>query len=219
MEDIEQIKENIQKYISSSKNYSTKKQNINIEVKKIGGFSNLNYMGIIKDSSTNEIIEHIFYRQYCCKFGCLSDSINHEQESKIAQLLAEKNYGPKILYEEKNIFRISEFIVNTKSLPIEKYYDENIIEQLCTILNYFNSFSPICKYEINNNNIKLNDNGDKRKNETTKNQYQGVVSDLYERAIISFKNFYDKFTKKYSKDKNPIEYKDVELVKNYLENF
>ena len=67
--------------------------------------------------------------------------------------------------------------------------------------------------------MPINDNGDKRKIETTKNQYQRVVSDLYERAIISFKNFYDKFTKKYSKDKNPTEYKDVELVKNYLENF
>ena len=58
-------------------------------------------MGIIKDSTTNEIIEHIFYRQYCSKFGCLSDSINHEQESKIAQLLAEKNYGPKIFMKKK----------------------------------------------------------------------------------------------------------------------
>ena len=63
-------------------------------------------MGIIKDFSTNEVIEYIFYRQYCSKFGCLSESINHEQESKITQYLSEKNYGPKFLFEEKNIFCI-----------------------------------------------------------------------------------------------------------------
>ena len=222
MEDIEQIKRNIEKYISSSEKYNKKKDNIDIEIKKIGGLSNLNYMGIIKDSSSNEILEHIFYRQYCSKFGCLSDSINHEQESKIAQYLSEKKYGPKILFEEKDIFSISEFIINTQSLPREKYYDENIIEQLCTILNYFTTFSHICKYEINNDSIKLiqidnNDNG--RKIDLTKNQYEKIVNDLYERAITSFQNFYDKFTKKYSKEKNHKEYNDVELVKNYLENF
>ena len=59
MEDIEQIKRNIEKYISSSEKYNKKKDNIDIEIKKIGGLSNLNYIGIIKDSSSNEILEHI----------------------------------------------------------------------------------------------------------------------------------------------------------------
>ena len=65
--------------------------------------------------------------------------------------------------------------------------------------------------------IDNNDNG--RKIDLTKNQYEKIVNDLYERAITSFQNFYDKFTKKYSKEKNNKEYNDVELVKNYLENF
>ena len=60
MEDIEQIKRNIEKYISSSEKYNKKKDNIDIEIKKIGGLSNLNYMGIIKDSSSNEILELYF---------------------------------------------------------------------------------------------------------------------------------------------------------------
>ena len=59
MEDIERIKKNIEKYISSSNKYTIKKNNINIELKKTGGLSNLNYIGIIKDSSTNEILEYI----------------------------------------------------------------------------------------------------------------------------------------------------------------
>ena len=223
MEQIEKIKKNIEKYILSSHKYKVKKDNINIQLKEIGGLSNLNYMGIIKDFSTNEVIEYIFYRQYCSKFGCLSESINHEQESKITQYLSEKNYGPKFLFEEKNIFCISEFIINTKSLPIEKYYDENIIEQLCTILNYFTTFSHIYKYETNNNSIKIlpiNDNdNNERKIDITKNQYEKIVDDLYEKAKISFQNFYDKFTQKYTKEKNSNEYNVVELVKEYLENF
>ena len=104
MEDIEQIKRNIEKYISSSEKYNKKKDNIDIEIKKIGGLSNLNYMGIIKDSSSNEILEHIFYRQYCSKFGCLSDSINHEQESKIAQYLSEKKIRSKNFIRRKRYF-------------------------------------------------------------------------------------------------------------------
>ena len=222
MEDIEQIKKNIEKYISSSNKYIIKKNNINIELKKTGGLSNLNYIGIIKDSSTNEILEYIFYKQYCNKFGCLSDSINHEQESKISQYLSEKNYGPKILFEEKNIFSISEFIINAQSLPREKYYDENIIQQLCMILNYFTTFSPFCKYEINNDSIKLfpiNNNDNEKKINITENQYEKIVNDLYEKAKISSQNFYDEFTKKYSKEKNPKEYNNVLLVKNYLENY
>lgn len=77
-EDIQQIKNNIEKYIIPSQKYKIKKENIKIELKKIGGYSNVNYMGIIKDISTNNIIEHIFYREFGSKFGPLSDSINHE---------------------------------------------------------------------------------------------------------------------------------------------
>ena len=134
-EDIQQIENNIKNYIISSQNYNIKKEDIKIELKKIGGYSNYNYMGIIKDISSNNIIEHIFYREFGSKFGSLSDSVNHEQESKITQLLAEKGYGPKLLFEIKDKFTISEFLINTKTLPEEKYYDKNIIEQLCNILN------------------------------------------------------------------------------------
>ena len=43
----------------------------------------MNYLGIIKDTSTNNIIENIFYREFGSKFDPLSSSVNHEQESKI----------------------------------------------------------------------------------------------------------------------------------------
>ena len=90
------------------------------------------------------------------------------------------------------------------------------------ILNYFTTFSPFCKYEINNDSIKLfpiNNNDNERKINITENQYEKIVNDLYEKAKISSQNFYDEFTKKYSKEKNPKEYNNVLLVKNYLENY
>ena len=222
-EDTQQIKNNIENYIISSQKYNIKKENIKIELKKIGGYSNFNYMGIIKDISTNNIIEQIFYREFGSKFGPLSDSVNHEQESKITNFLAEKEYGPKLLFEIKDKFTISEFLINTKTLPEEKFYDKNIIEQLCTILNYFTSFSYIYKYEINDNNIKLNPIKDSNNNDNkislSKNQYQKCLGDIYDKGRDTFKNFSKQFKEKYTKEKNPEEWKDVELIQNYIDNF
>ena len=98
MENIDKIKNNIETFISSSNKYNIKKEDITIELKRIGGYSNFNYYGIIKNKSTNEIIENIFYREYGSKFEAISNSINHEDEIKITKLLAEKEYGPKVLF-------------------------------------------------------------------------------------------------------------------------
>jgi len=227
MENIDKIKNNIETFISSSNKYNIKKEDNTIELKRIGGYSNFNYYGIIKNKSTNEIIENIFYREYGSKFEAISNSINHEDEIKITKLLAEKEYGPKVLFELKDNFCIREFLTNTKNLPIEKYYDKNIIEQLCTILNYFTTFSYVYKYEINinNNDIKLipikniNNNDNNKKINLTKNQYQKSMGELYDTAEKCFKNFYDKFKLKYTKEKNINEFNDIELVKYNLENF
>ena len=222
-EDIQQIKTNIENYIISSQKYNIKKENIQIELKKIGGFSNFNYMGIIKDISTNNIIEQIFYREFGSKFGPLSDSVNHEQESKITNFLAEKEYGPKLLFEVKDKFTISEFLINTKSLPEEKYFDKNIIEQLLTILNYFTSFSYIYKYQITDNNIKLKPIKDNSSNDNkislSKNQYEKCVGDIYDKGRDIFKKFSEQFKQKYTKEKSPEEWNDVELIQNYIDNF
>ena len=223
-EDIQQIENNIKNYIISSQNYNIKKEDIKIELKKIGGYSNYNYMGIIKNISSNNIIEHIFYREFGSKFGSLSDSVNHEQESKITEFLAEKGYGPKLLFEKKDKFTISEFLINTKTLPEEKYYDKNIIEQLCNILNYFTSFSNIYKYEINGNNIKLNpiiddNNNNGNKISVSKNQYQKCLGDIYDKGRDAFKNFSKQFKEKYTKEKNYEEWNDVELIQNHIDNF
>ena len=223
MENIQQIKENIQLFITSSNKYKIKKEDISIDLKRIGGYSNTNFFGIIKNKSTNVIIENIFYREYAKKFEALSDSINHEEEIQITKLLAEKGYGPKFLFEVKDSFCITQFITDTKALPREKYFDKNIIEQLCTILNYFTSFSYVYKYEINNDSIKLlpiiNTNEENKKIHSTKNQYEISIRDLYDNSKNVFNIFYKQFIQKYSKEKNPEEYSKIELVKYHLDNY
>lgn len=66
-EDLEQIKSNIKKYISNSKILKIPEELIDIEVIKIGGYSNMNYRAVIKNKTKNEIIDQIFYRKFGSK--------------------------------------------------------------------------------------------------------------------------------------------------------
>ena len=221
IKEISEIKENIKKYIIYIKKYNIEEKNIEIELIKIGGYSNVNYKAIIKNITTNDIIEQVFYRKFISKFWCLSDSINHELESKITKYLAEKGYGPKLLYEVSNNYTISEFLVDTLTLPLEKCLDENILDQLISILNYFILFSNSYYYNIKENNIILNiiKNNSKENNiNFTKNQFNKCF-EIYEKTKSSFKIFKDEFKQKFSKEKNPKEWADIELVQNCLDNF
>ena len=217
------IKNDIKEYIESSKKYDTQRNNLDIELIKIGGYSNFNYKVIIKDTSSNKPLETIFYRRYSNRFSALSDSVDHEKESTITKLLSEKGYGPKILYEVKNNFIITEFLEETTSIPIEKYFDKNLMEQLCSILNYFNDISYTYKYHINNNNeIILNQiiEEDKNKIDIANTQYKKTTEDLYEKAKKNFDIFLNKFIdKKYSKEIKLKEFEQLELIKDYIHNF
>ena len=52
---------------------------LGVELTKIGGLSNVNYIAVVKDISTNEQIAKILYR----KFGSLSKGVSHELETTI----------------------------------------------------------------------------------------------------------------------------------------
>ena len=218
-EDIIQIQRNIKKYYLSTKKINILPEKyIGVHLKKIGGLSNVNYSGIIKDMSTNQKIAQVLYR----KFGALSESVNHELEVTIINYLANKGYGPKLLYEVPGDYRISEFLVGTNTIPKEKTFDQKILERLYIILDTFTSISYTYKYITNGDDISLNsiDDGIKEKRvDITKNQYQNCVVDWLERAKSVFKTFRDQFEQKYTKEKNPNEWADVEMVQYYLDNF
>jgi len=138
MSDIMQIQRQIKEDIISSNRFNILEKNIGVELTKIGGYSNMNYRGIIKDISTNKIIEEVFYRKFGSKFGEFSESVNHEIENFITKYLAQRGYGPKLLYEVPNDYTISEYLIDTITLPVEKYFDQNIIEQLFPNKEYSN---------------------------------------------------------------------------------
>lgn len=221
MIDIMQIQRQIKEYIISSNRFNILEKNIGVELTKIGGYSNMNYRGIIKDISTNKIIEEVFYRKFGSKFGEFSESVNHEIENFITKYLAQRGYGPKLLYEVPNDYTISEYLIDTITLPIEKYFDQNIIKQLCNILSHFTFISYTYKYKINDNNIsitKVEDDIKEKKISLNKNIFEKGLS-MLENTKHAFDVFINEFKRKYSKEKNEKEWADVELVQNHVNNF
>ena len=218
-ENISKIQKDVKKYYFSTKAHlNIPEKYIGVQVKKIGGLSNINYHVVIKDMTTNGIIAHVLYR----KFGALSESVDHELEITIIKYLAKKGYGPKLLDEIPGDYRISEFLLGTNTIQKEKTFDQNLLNRLYVILNLFTSISYTYKYKIDGDNISLNhiDDGIKEKRvEVTKNQYENCVVDWLERSKKIFKKFRDEFEQKYTKEKNQKEWADVEMVQYYLDNF
>ena len=218
-EDLSKIQKDVKQYFISTRKYLIiPEKYIGVQVKKIGGLSNINYSIIIKDMSTNQKFAHVLYR----KFGALSESVNHDLETTIINYLAEKGYGPKLLYEVPGDYRISEFLIGTTTIPKEKTFDQNLLDKLYVILNLFTSISYTYQYKVNGDNILLNriDDGIKEQRiEVKKNQYENCMVDWLERSKKIFKKFRDEFEQKYTKEKNPKEWADVEMVQYYLDNF
>jgi len=218
MEDTVQIKNNIKKYYKSVKNLPIPEKYIGVELKKLGGLSNLNYSGIVKDMSTNQRIAQVLYR----KFGALSESVNHELETTIINYLARRGFGPKLYTEVPGDYRISEFLIGTSTIAKEKEFDQDLLDKLIVILNIFTSISYTYKYTTSGDNISLTpvQDGIKEKRiNVSKNQYLNCMVDWLEKARSVYKVFTDQFKQKYSKEKNPKEWADVEFVQYYLDNF
>ena len=216
MEDLVEIQKNIKKYIKSiRKRQDIPEKYIGVELKKIGGLSNINYSGIVKDMSTNERIAQVLYR----KFGALSESVNHELETTILNYLAKKGYGPKLYTEVPGDYRISEYLVGTSTIPKEKGLDQNILDKLIDVLNIFTSISYTYKYITNGDNITLTpvkDGIKEKRVDVSKNHYENCMKDWLGKARSVFKVFSDQFYQKYTKEKNPKECADVEFVQTTI---
>ena len=123
---------------------------IGVELKKIGGLSNVNYIAVVKDMSTNERIAKILYR----KFGALSKGVNHDLEITVINYLAKLGLGPKLIYEEPNgNFRLVEYLEGTSTIPKEKGLEPKLIDKLVPILVSYSNISYTYSYEIKNNKI------------------------------------------------------------------
>jgi len=219
MEDSITIKNEIKHFYNMQKDIRTQSKNIDIELKKIGGLSNVNYIIVDKDMSTNETIAQILYR----KFGALSKGVNHELETTIIKFLAKKGIGPKLLYEEPNgNFRLVEYLEGTNTISRIKGLDPKFLDKLIPILVSYNKISYIYKYEITKNKISMNpveDGIPDKRLMISKNQYTTCVEEWLEKGLKCYNNFTEQFKKNVSREKEPKEWDNMELVQHYLDNF
>ena len=152
MNDLIEMQSQIRKFFLSSKKLRTPEKYIGVELKKIGGLSNVNYIAVVKDMSTNGKIAKVLFR----KFGALSEGANHELEKEITNYLAKKGMGPKFLYEEPNgKYRIVEFLDNTITIPRTQGLDPKILNKLFPIINAYSLISYTYKYTIKGDNINF----------------------------------------------------------------
>lgn len=220
MQDLVQMQNDIKKYIYQNKKMKIPRKNIDVEMRVIGGLSNTNYIGIIKNMSTNEKILQVIYR----KFGALSDCVNHVLEASLIDYLAKKGIGPKLFYEDPSgSYRIIEFIEGAYNIERPKGLENSIMSKIYPILNSYCLFSYTYKYNIRDEKISLtplrNDGIEIRRNDITKNQYETCMTEYLDKAKNVFSKFYTQFKNKINPQTNPKDYEDMEFIQYYLDNF
>ena len=219
MTDVIEIQNEIRKYFFAKRKMKTQEKYIGVELKKIGGLSNVNYIAVVKDMSTNEKTAQVLYR----KFGALSEGVNHELETTILDYLSKKGIGPKLLYEEPNgKYRLVEYLEGTSTIPRNKGLDPKFLDKLIPIINAYTLISYTYKYKIREDSIDLTPMKDGIKDKRlvlSKNQYEICMVEWLDKARKCYKTFTDQFKEKVSREKEPKEWENMELIQYYLDNF
>ena len=219
MNDIVEMQSDVRKYFFVKRKLKTQEKYIGVELKKIGGLSNVNYLAVVRDMSTNEKIAKILYR----KFGALSEGVNHELETTIIDYLAKKGIGPKLLYEEPNgRYRLVEYLDGTMTIPRNKGLDPKFLDKLIPIINAYTLISYTYKYKVKGESITftpINDGIKEKRLAISKNQYEVCMNEWIEKGKKCYKIFTEQFKEKVSREKEPKEWADMEYVQNFLDNF
>ena len=219
MTDIIEMQNEVRKYFFTKRKMKAQEKYIGVELKKIGGLSNVNYIAVVKDMSTNEKIAQVLYR----KFGALSEGVNHELETTVLDYLSKKGIGPKLLYEEPNgKYRLVEYLEGTSTIPRNKGLDPKFLDKLIPIINAYTLISYTYKYKVRGDSIDLIPIKDGIKDKRlvlSKNQYEVCMVEWLEKARKCYKIFTDQFKEKVSREKEPKEWENMELIQYYLDNF
>ena len=215
----ETYKEIIRKYLLKNKDiYKIKEiKKINISFKRLGGGMNKNYLIKIETEENGEKYE-FFFR---CFDKLINDAFDRKKEAEIIKSLGEVGYGPKLLdfdYQNER-YRIDEYLSNSIELPSEQIFNENILNDLIIILNYYSKISDIYKYEINEEkkSIELFQTG-KNHFYIKKNIYDNTINNIYYKS----KEKFDKFMNQYNKSslRNDIlNDNNMNKIKNIINNF
>lgn len=200
-------------YISKS---DENKQDIEVDLKRVGGLSNWNYVCTIKD---NDKETKVIFR----KFGEGSDCVDYELETNIIEKLSKEGLGPKILKQNvSKKYRISEFLENTETIPKDKQFSNELINQLQVALSIYNNFSSMYKFEIKDDIIHTSlcsfENKNNKKLQLQKTIYNQIVDMFLPVAQKRFNIFKEKFFKCDKVCQNSIELDKLKKVEYYLDN-
>ena len=219
MEDFETIKSNIRSYIINEKKIQLPEKVIEINLKSLGGLSNINYVATITNSTTNEMIDQILYR----KFGEISDVVDRDLETMIINDLSIKGLGPKIYEKDKNgKYRIDEYLSNTSPIQKKDEFAPIVINQINQIVNNYSLIINIYKYHISGDDINfsiIKDGISKPKRRINNNMYDKCMIEMYNKAIKSFNIFSEEFKSNINRENNKVLYEQFESLENYMVNY
>ncbi len=219
MEDFETIKSNIRSYIINEKKIQLPEKAIEINLKSLGGLSNINYVATITNSTTNEMIDQILYR----KFGEISDVVDRDLETMIINDLSIKGLGPKIYEKDKNgKYRIDEYLSNTSPIQKKDEFAPIVINQINQIVNNYSLIINIYKYHISGDDINfsiIKDGISKPKRRINNNMYDKCMIEMYNKAIKSFNIFSEEFKSNINRENNKVLYEQFESLENYMVNY
>ena len=219
MEDFDTIKSNIRSYIINEKKIQLPEKVIEINLKSLGGLSNINYVATITNSTTNEMIEQILYR----KFGEISDVVDRDLETMIINDLSIKGLGPKIYEKDKNgKYRIDEYLSNTSPIQKKDEFAPIVINQINQIVNNYSLIINIYKYHISGDDINfsiIKDGISKPKRRINNNMYDKCMIEMYNKAIKSFNIFSEEFKSNINRENNKVLYEQFESLENYMVNY
>lgn len=231
---MKEVEERIEKYYLDSKKMTKEdkeKHPFIFEFKSLEGLSNKNILVKIIDPSTKNVLERLFYRE----LGAMSGIVLRKTELNLLEYIASTGLGPKILYfdKENERYRIDEFLTDTTPIEKENEFKDSFMQQIFSVCNMVNSFTPIYKYKVNKTEDisksfvetqMITDKNCKNSEKVECNTMFKICMELmYNKATTEFMKFKEKFLKVYNPSNNPQLCADLEKLeqfnKNYHKNF
>lgn len=190
MDTIEKVESNIKQYIQEKFNFSSQ-DNISLKLIRMNSLSNDIYHSIVTDTTTNEIIDEICYRN----FGEIGDIVNRPLEESVINSLGNQGIGPKIFSTDHKTYRIDEFIQNSSPIPHDALKTEAILSQMIPVLVSYSEIAPIYRYSFSEdpNEKKINVEEFKENIDapvkTTQNIYDMCMKDMCKKGLSKLDKF------------------------------
>lgn len=143
MDSIEKVHSNIKSYIQEKFNFPSQ-DNISLQLTKMNSLSNDIYHTVVIDSTTNEVIDEIVYRN----FGEIGDIVNRDLEESVINSLGSRGIGPKIFTTDHKTYRIDEYVANSSPISRDALKTENILSQMIPVLVSYTEIAPIYRYNL-----------------------------------------------------------------------